>query len=55
MKERDMVYNNENKLFDGKWIGPGLGTFTMMIVAEDRSGTIGEETMTGCYFRFFPE
>lgn len=55
VKERDMVYNNEHGLFEGKWIGPDLGTFTLKIVAEDSSGNIGEETMIVWYFCFVPE
>jgi hypothetical protein len=54
-KERDMSYNSENGLFEGKWIGPALGTFTMKIVAEDSSGNSAEETMTVWYFCFVPE
>ena len=55
IKERDMVYNSENELFEGKWIGPALGTFTMKIVAEDSSGNIAEASMTVWYFCFVPE
>lgn len=55
IKERDMIYNSENDLFEGKWIGPDLGTFTMKIVAEDSSGNIAEESMTVWYFCFVPE
>jgi len=55
IKERDMVYTGENDLFQGKWIGPDLGTFTMKIVAEDSSGNIAEESMTVWYFCFVPE
>lgn len=55
VKERDMVYNSENGLFEGKWIGPALGTFTMKIVASDSSGNTAEETMTVWYFCFVPE
>ena len=55
VKERDMVYNSENGLFEGKWIGPALGTFNMKIVASDSSGNTAEETMTVWYFCFVPE
>jgi len=55
IKERDMVYTGENNLFQGKWIGPDLGTFTMKIVAEDSSGNVAEESMTVWYFCFVPE
>jgi len=55
IKERDMVYTGENDLFEGKWIGPDLGTFTMKIVAEDSSGNVAEESMTVWYFCFVPE
>lgn len=55
VKERDMAYNSENGLFEGKWIGPALGTFTMKIVASDSSGNTDEETMTVWYFCFVPE
>ena len=55
IKERDMVYTGENNLFQGKWIGPDLGTFTMKIVAEDSSGNIAEKSMTVWYFCFVPE
>ena len=54
-KERDMNYNSENGLFEGQWIGPALGTYTMRIVAEDSSGNTAEETMTVWYFCFVPE
>jgi len=54
-KERDMTYNSENGLFEGQWIGPALGTYTMRIVAEDSSGNTAEETMTVWYFCFVPE
>ena len=55
IKERDMIYNQENDLFEGKWIGPDLGTFTMKIVAEDSNNNIAEESMTVWYFCFVPE
>ena len=55
VKERDMMYNNENEMFEGKWIGPDLGTFTMKIVAEDSSSNIAEASMTVWYFCFVPE
>jgi len=55
IKERDMIFTGENDLFQGKWIGPDLGTFTMKIVAEDSSGNIAEESMTVWYFCFVPE
>jgi len=55
IKERDMVNNDENELFEGKWIGPDLGTFTMKIVAEDSSGNSADESMTVWYFCFVPE
>jgi len=55
VKERSMIYNSENGLFEGKWIGPALGTFTMKIVASDSSGNSAEETMTVWYFCFVPE
>lgn len=55
IKERDMVYNSENDLFEGQWIGPDLGTFSMNITAEDSSGNIAQESMTVWYFCFIPE
>jgi len=55
LKERDMVYNSGNDLFEGKWIGPDLGTFTMKIIAEDSSDNSAEESMTVWYFCFVPE
>ena len=55
IKERDMLYNTENDFFEGKWIGPDLGTFTMKIIAEDSSGNSAEESMTVWYFCFVPE
>lgn len=55
MKERDMSFNDENGLYEGKWIGPALGTFTMKIVASDSSGNTAEEIMTVWYFCFVPE
>lgn len=54
-KERDMTYNSRNGLFEGKWIGPGLGTFYMKIEAEDSSGNTAKEVMTVWYFCFVPE
>ena len=55
VKERDMVYNEESGLFEGKWIGPDLGVFTMKITAEDTSGNIGIAEMDVWYFCFVPE
>ena len=55
IKERDMVYNSENDLFEGQWLGPDLGTFSMNITAEDSSGNIAQESMTVWYFCFIPE
>ncbi len=55
IKERDMAYNSGTDLFEGKWIGPDLGTFTMKIVAEDSSGNSAEASMTVWYFCFVPE
>lgn len=55
IKERNMTYNSETELFEGKWIGPDLGTFTMKIVAEDSSGNVAETSMTVWYFCFVPE
>lgn len=54
-KERDMQYNGDLELFEGKWIGPALGTFYMEIVAEDSSGNSAEAIMTVWYFCFVPE
>ena len=55
VKERDMVYNEGSELFEGKWIGPDLGVFTMKITAEDSSGNIGIAEMELWYFCFIPE
>jgi hypothetical protein len=55
IKERDMIYNEESGLFEGKWIGPDLGVFTMKITAEDTSGNIGIAEMEVWYFCFVPE
>jgi len=55
VKERDMVYNEQSELFEGKWIGPDLGVFTMKITAEDTSGNIGIAEMDVWYFCFIPE
>jgi hypothetical protein len=55
VKERDMIYNSETELFEGKWIGPALGTYTMKIVAEDSSENRAEVTMSVWYFCFVPE
>ena len=55
IKERDMVYNSENDFFEGKWIGPDLGTFTMKIITGDSSGIGAEESITVWYFCFLPE
>ena len=55
VKERDMIYNEATGLFEGKWIGPDLGVFTMKITAEDTSGNIGIAEMDVWYFCFIPE
>jgi hypothetical protein len=55
IKERDMFYNEESELFEGKWIGPDLGVFTMKITAEDSSGNMGIAEMQVWYFCFIPE
>jgi hypothetical protein len=54
-KERDMQYNSNSEIFEGKWIGPALGTFYMKIIAEDSSGNSAEAIMTVWYFCFVPE
>ncbi len=53
--ERIMTFNEDNGYFEGKWIGPGLGTFTMKIEAEDSNNNIAEEEMQVWYFCFVPE
>lgn len=55
IKERDMTYNDQNELFEGQWIGPDLGLFTMKITAEDTKGNIGIAEMEVWYFCFIPE
>lgn len=55
IKERDMAFNSESGLFEGKWIGPDLGVFTMKITAEDSFGNIAIAEMDVWYFCFVPE
>jgi len=55
IKERDMLYNQNSELFEGQWVGPDLGVFTMKITAEDTSGNIGFAEMEVWYFCFIPE
>lgn len=55
IKERDMTYNSENGLFEDKWIGPDLGTFTMKIFVEDSMSNRAEKTMNIWYFCIVPE
>lgn len=55
VKERDMIYNSETGFFEGQWIGPDLGIFTMKITAEDSFGNIGIAEMDVWYFCFVPE
>lgn len=55
IKERDMTYNDQTDLFEGQWIGPDLGVFTMKITAEDTMGNIGIAEMELWYFCFIPE
>jgi len=53
--ERIMEYNEETECFEGQWIGPGLGTFTMNITAEDTNGSSTSEEWDIWYFCFVPE
>jgi len=53
--ERVMQYNDDTELFEGKWIGPALGTYVMNITAEDSSGNKAYKEMTVWYFCFIPE
>ncbi len=53
--ERIMEYNEDSELFEGKWIGPGLGTYTMNVTASDTSGNTASEEWDIWYFCFIPE
>lgn len=55
VKERDMTYNEQTGLFEGKWIGPALGNFEMIIIAQDSMGNIDVLTKDVWYFCFVPE
>jgi hypothetical protein len=50
-----MNWNEEEELFELKWIGPALGTFTLTIEAEDSSENVGTAEMEVWYFCFIPE
>ncbi|MBN1861593.1 MAG: hypothetical protein JW840_09060 [Candidatus Thermoplasmatota archaeon] len=54
-EQGNMTWNSANGLFERKWIGPDLGTFTMNISAEDSIGNIAYQEMTVWYFCFIPE
>lgn len=50
-----MTFNSLSNLYERKWIGPDLGTFTLNITAEDTSGNKGFAEMEVWYFCFIPE
>ncbi len=54
-EQGNMSLNNKTNLFERKWIGPDLGTFTVNISAEDTSNNIGYAEMEVWYFCFIPE
>lgn len=54
-EQGNMTWNNDSGLYERKWIGPDLGTFTMNISAQDGSGNIAYKEMTVWYFCFVPE
>lgn len=54
-EQGQMTYNSEKNLFERKWIGPDLGTFTLNITAMDTSGNAGYAEMEVWYFCFIPE
>lgn len=53
--ERPMLYNEEKGVFEGQWIGPGLGTFSMNISAINSRGSIAHLDLDVWYFCFIPE
>jgi len=54
-EQGNMTYNSDNGLYERKWIGPDLGTFTMNISAQDSSENIAYKEMVVWYFCFIPE
>ena len=54
-EQGNMTWNSDNGLYERKWIGPDLGTFTMNISAQDSSENIAYKEMTVWYFCFIPE
>jgi hypothetical protein len=54
-EQGNMTWNSDSGLYERKWIGPDLGTFTMNISAQDGSGNIAYKEMTVWYFCFVPE
>lgn len=53
--ERIMNYNEETEVFEGQWIGIGLGTFTMNITAVDSNNNTASYELDVWYFCFVPE
>ena len=49
------MYNVDNGYHEWQWIGPGLGTFTLKVTAEDRGGNVGTVELDVWYFCFIPE
>ena len=47
-------YNANEEVHEIQWTGPNLGTFTLLVTAEDLSGNIGEDEMQVWYFCFIP-
>ncbi len=48
------VYNEDAEVHEIQWTGPRLGTFTLLVQAEDSMGNIGEDEMQVWYFCFIP-
>jgi len=54
-EQGNMTWNSASELFERKWIGPDLGTFTMNISAQDSGGNVAFNEMSVWYFCFVPE
>lgn len=54
-EQGNMTWNSATELFERKWIGPDLGTFTMNISASDSGGNTAYKEMSVWYFCFIPE
>jgi len=54
-EQGNMTWNSASELFERKWIGPDLGTFTMNISAKDSGGNVAFKELSVWYFCFVPE